>query len=90
MFAPYFPSGTKKTHDLTVDQLPDLFRTTHRVKTQSVTKNRGQQSADIELPTYLGNVEGPVSLVLDLRIPQDRREVPLILVLMVIYITPLT
>jgi hypothetical protein len=33
-------SGVKKTHDWEVDQLTDLFRTTHKVKTQHVTKNR--------------------------------------------------
>jgi hypothetical protein len=33
-------SGAKKTHDWTVDQLADLFRTTHRVKTQQVVKSR--------------------------------------------------
>ena len=35
-------SGVKKTHDWSVEQLPDLFRTTHRVETQEVTKTRGQ------------------------------------------------
>jgi hypothetical protein len=30
-------SGTKKTHDWMVDQIVDLFRTTHKVKTQQVT-----------------------------------------------------
>jgi hypothetical protein len=29
-------SGTKKAHDWAVDQLADLFRTTHKVKTQQV------------------------------------------------------
>ncbi len=29
-------SGVKKAHDWSVDQLADLFRTTHRVKTQQV------------------------------------------------------
>jgi hypothetical protein len=32
-------SGAKKTHDWTVDQIPDLFRTTHKVKTQQVIKS---------------------------------------------------
>ena len=27
-------SGTQKNHDWTVNQLPDLFHTTHKVKTQ--------------------------------------------------------
>ncbi len=34
-------SDAKKTHDWEVDQLADLFRTTHCVKTQQVTKSRG-------------------------------------------------
>jgi hypothetical protein len=29
-------SGVKKTHDWVVDQIPDLFHTTHKVKTQQV------------------------------------------------------
>ncbi len=29
-------SGVKKAHDWVVDQLPDLFHTTHKVKTQQV------------------------------------------------------
>ncbi len=32
-------SGAKKAHDWVVDQIADLFRTTHRVKTQQVTRN---------------------------------------------------
>ena len=55
-----------------VDQLPDLFRTTHKVKTQQVVKNRGQHCGDIELAGYLANETGPVPLVLDLRIAHDR------------------
>jgi hypothetical protein len=35
-------SGVKKTHDWTVDQISDLFRTTHKVKKQQMTGNRGQ------------------------------------------------
>ncbi len=31
-------SGGKKAHDWAVDQLPDLFRTTHKVKTHQVVK----------------------------------------------------
>jgi hypothetical protein len=46
-------SGAKKAHDWTVDQLPDLFRTTHKVKTQQVIKSRGQPCGDIELAGYL-------------------------------------
>jgi hypothetical protein len=55
-----------------VDQLPDLFRTTHRVKTRQVVRTRGQDSADIELPGYLQNAVGTVSLVMDLRIDHER------------------
>ena len=42
-------SGVKKDHDWVVDQLADLFRTTHRVKTQQAVKSRGQHCGDIEL-----------------------------------------
>jgi hypothetical protein len=62
----------KKPHDWVVDQLADLFRTTHRVKTQHVTKNRGRYCGDIDLTTYLPNLTVPVPLVLDLRITHDR------------------
>ena len=55
-----------------VDQIADLFRTTHKVKTQQVVKSRGQHCGDIELAGYLANVAGPVPLVLDLRIAHDR------------------
>jgi hypothetical protein len=55
-----------------VDQLADLFRTTHNVKTQHVVKSRGHHCGDIELGGYLANEAGPVSLVLDLRIAHDR------------------
>ncbi len=34
-------SGAKKAHDWAVDQLADLFRTPHKVKTQQVVKRRG-------------------------------------------------
>jgi hypothetical protein len=47
----------KKAHD---------WSTTHKVKTQQVTRNRGQWCGDIELTGYLKNVTGPVPLVLDL------------------------
>ncbi len=63
-------SGVKKTHDWTVDQIADLFHTTHKVKTQQVIKSRGQHCGDIELEGYLPNTTDPVSLVLDLRITQ--------------------
>ena len=36
-------SGAKKAHDWAVDQLADLFRTTHRLKTQRVVRSRGQR-----------------------------------------------
>ncbi len=65
-------SGAKKAHDWTVDQLPDLFHTTHKFKTDQVVKSRGQDCGDIELVGYLVNVTGPVTLVLDLRVPHDR------------------
>jgi len=42
-------SGVKKVHDWEVDQLADLFRTTHKVKTQQVPKSRGQECGEIEL-----------------------------------------
>jgi hypothetical protein len=65
-------SGAKKAHDWSVDQLADLFRTNHKVKTQQVVKNRGHHCVDIELAGYLANVVGPVPLVLDLRVAHDR------------------
>ncbi len=65
-------SGVKKAHDWSVDQFADLFRTTHKVKTQQVVKNRGHHCGDIELAGYLANVAGPVPLVLDLRIAHER------------------
>jgi hypothetical protein len=66
-------SGAKKAHDWAVEQLADLFRTTHKVKTQQhVTKSRGRHCGDIELAAYLANAAGPVPLVLDLRIAHDR------------------
>jgi hypothetical protein len=42
-------SGAKKTHDWMVDQIADLFHTTHKVKTQQVIKSRGQHCGDIDL-----------------------------------------
>jgi hypothetical protein len=50
-----------------VDQITDLFRTTHKVKTQQVIKSRGHYCGDIELAGYLANALDPVPLVLDLR-----------------------
>jgi hypothetical protein len=65
-------SGPKKAHDWMVDQLDDLFRTTHKVKTQQVVKSRGHHCGDIEMAGYLVNESDPVPLVLDLRIGHDR------------------
>ena len=73
-----------------VDQIADLFCTTHKVKTQQVIKSRGQYCGDIELAGYLGNSADPVPLVLDLRIAQTVSEVPLTLVLMETYTTLIT
>ena len=50
----------------------DLFRTTHKVKTERVVRSRGQRCGDVELTGYLVNEAGPVPLVLDLRIAHDR------------------
>jgi hypothetical protein len=66
--------GCQKDPRLVVDQLVDLFHTTHTVKTQHLTKSRGRNCGDIELTGYLVNVTGPVSLMLDLRITRDRFE----------------
>jgi hypothetical protein len=55
-----------------VDQLPDLFHTTDKVKKQQVVKNRGHHCGDIDLAGYLANETGPVTLVLNLRISHDR------------------
>jgi hypothetical protein len=74
-------SGAKKAHDWMVDQVADLFRTTYKVKTQQVVKNRGQHCGDIVLAGYLTNEEGPVSLVLDLRIATTELGVVLTLLL---------
>jgi hypothetical protein len=52
--------------------LVNLFRTTHRVKTQQVATSRGQRCGDIELAAYLSDAAGPVSLVMDLRITHER------------------
>jgi hypothetical protein len=65
-------SGAKKAHDWKVDQIADLFRTTHKVKTQEVVKIRGQRYGDVDLSGCLTNTPGPVPLVLDLRISHDR------------------
>ncbi len=46
-------SGAKKAHDRMVDQIADLFRTTHKVKTQQVVKSHGQHCGDVQLVGYL-------------------------------------
>ena len=51
-------SGTKKAHDWVVDQLPDLFRTTHKVKTQQVVKSRGHHCGDLELAEFARTMTG--------------------------------
>jgi hypothetical protein len=56
-----------------VDQIADLFHTSHKAKTQQVARSRGQRCGEIELAGYLANAAGPVPLVLDLRIAHDRR-----------------
>ena len=73
-------SGVKKDHDWVVEELVDLFRTTHHTKTDHVTKNRGRHCGDIQLEVYLPNVTGPVPLVLDLESTTTVSEVGLTLV----------
>jgi hypothetical protein len=53
-------SGPKKVHDWVVDQLAELFLTTHTVKLQHITKSRGRHCGDVELTVYLANTVGPV------------------------------
>jgi hypothetical protein len=65
-------TGAKKAHDWAVDQLADLFRTTHKVKTVQVAKSKGRNCGDIELTDYLKNTTDPVPLVLDLHIDHER------------------
>jgi hypothetical protein len=65
-------SGAKKAHDWAVDQPADLFRTTHAMKIQHITNNRGRHCGDVELAAYFANVADPLSLMLDLRIAHDR------------------
>jgi hypothetical protein len=67
-----FFSGAKKAHDWMVDQVADLFHTTHKVKTHQVVKCRGQYCGDVDLTEYLANATDPVSLVLDLLVVHDR------------------
>ena len=65
-------SGAKKAHDWAVEQIADMFRTTHKAKTQQVVKSQGQQCGDIELASYLVDTVGPVPLVLDLCTAHER------------------
>ncbi len=68
-------SGAKKAHDWVVNQLAELFHTTHKVKTQQhVTKTGGRHCGHIDLTDHLANVGGSVPLVLDLHIAHDRFE----------------
>ncbi len=55
-----------------VDQLTELFHTTHTVKTEHVTKSRGRYCRDVEVTAYLVNATDPVPLVMDLHIVHDR------------------
>jgi hypothetical protein len=55
-----------ESHDWVVDQLVDIFHTTHKVKTVQVVKSRGRYRGDIEVTVYLPNTVVQVSLVLDL------------------------
>jgi hypothetical protein len=46
-------SGAKKTHDWVVEQLTDLFRTTHKTKTQHVTENWPTTVSEVTLTLVL-------------------------------------
>ena len=59
-------SGVKTAHDWAVQQMADLFRTTHKVKTERVVRSRGQRCGDVELTGYLANEAGPNNLPKDL------------------------
>jgi hypothetical protein len=50
-------SGAKKAHDWAADQIADLFRTTHNVKTQQVARSRGQRCGDIELAVSTSRIK---------------------------------
>ena len=82
-------SGAKKAHDWAVEQLADLFRTTHRVKTQQVAKSRGQRCGDIQLQRVctLLMQQGRCHWCWTYILRMNVREVALTLVLMGIYIT---
>ena len=57
---------------MAVQQIADLFRTIHKVKTKKVARSRGQRCGDIELAAYLADAAGHVPLVLDLCIAHER------------------
>jgi hypothetical protein len=80
-------SGAKKAHNWAVDQIANLFRTNHNVKTQRVASSRGQRCGDIELASYLANVAGPVPLCWISASLTTVLAVALTLVLMDTYIT---
>ena len=80
-------SDVLKAHDWVVDQITDLFHTTHKVKTQQVVRSRGQRCGDIELAGYLTNETGPVSWYWTSVSSMTDSEVVLTLVLMDTYIT---
>jgi hypothetical protein len=41
------PSGSRRVHDWTVEQLPDFFRTRRKVKTQQEAKQLGSGVSDV-------------------------------------------
>ncbi len=59
-------SGAKKAHDWAVEQLADLFRTTHKVKFQQVAESRVERCGDIEFrggATHMSVAEVALTLV---------------------------
>ena len=64
-------SGAKKAHDWAVEQLADLFRTTHKVKTQQAAKSRGQRCA-ADLADAAGSVPANRETGLEMPIPASR------------------
>ena len=58
----YRPFWSQEGPYWVVEQIADLFRTTHTVKTQQVVRSRGQRFGDIELAAYLADAAGPVPL----------------------------
>ncbi len=72
MTAPFDPLFTQMCLFIWNEQIAELFRTTHKVKTQQVARSRGQRCGDIELAAYLADAAGPVGLVLDLCITHER------------------